>query len=150
MQEAEPVLKGRKPGSQAAVKKKAKKKSLPRHPRGDGRLIRDYGGNSHGKYVPRMGSTVGICNDCGEKTCLPKTAWQRRTRPTCPRCGGLLTPSEQAQQQNPRLRSMPVEDVEVMRCTNCGAKLRVGNAGPLCSPCTRNPGWRNKKAKVSP
>jgi len=131
-------------------KKKAKKKSLQRHRKGDGRLIRDYGGDSKGKYVPRVGSTVGSCNTCGKKVCLLKKAWARRTRPTCPHCGGLLTPSGQAQQEHTRLRSMPVESVEVRRCTNCNAKLRVGNDSELCSPCTRNPGWCKKKAKVSP
>ena len=129
----------------AAAKKK--KQSQRRHRSGDGTFIRDYGGDNPGRYVPRMGSTVGICDDCGKKTYLSKSAWQRRTRSTCPHCGGLLTPSEQAQQENPRLRSIPVEAAEIMRCKNCNAKLRVGNAGPLCSPCTRNPGWCKKEKK---
>lgn len=118
----------------AKKKKQAKKRQPFSSP-----IVVDYGGDG-GAFV-KTKAGLWKCADCNHCQYVSRKALNRRTRPLCKDCGGVLYPDRPKGRRSQQSDGPPPDRY----CEDCGAKLRSGNSNTLCSPCQRNPGWFRKK-----
>ena len=104
---------------------------------------RDYGGDSQGRTFTPKNATYGTCKTCGFRRIYPLKAWGRKTRITCPQCGGYMQPIEHAQKSHPEIATVDKHTPRERRCERCNAKLNSRNPERLCYACSRrDPGFQ--------
>src|SRR3990172_2026068 len=94
------------------------------------------GGDIDGCKMPIRGCRMGVCVLCGRQQPMPKAAWFRKTRPTCPACGGMMEPSLPAQKATV-LSCKNNTATQKRRCSQCGTNLNSYNPTDLCWTCAK-------------
>ena len=97
-------------------------------------IIRNKGVNNK----KSRGRHIAECESCGGRETVNDAAWDRVSPPKCSACGGMLFPDSKITDHLSGTKQRSLKNNTITRsCIKCGCKLRSGNEGDWCSPCTK-------------